>query len=213
MSKVTYIIKASENVLNEKTAAILVHIVKNNFVTSAQVREAMVETLNASSVNSNIGGLIKKGMIEKSGDGLIATGQAMDLIQKAADLFAAENAPEMLTKRKTRSARGVTESMQIFAEFTEKLLKSIDVEVKEIAENRSNLEIRLTKRTKGIRQIEIRRDGSIRIFGYNMDETFAKSFSEVSPEFTTKIGGKNIYVDCKNITNEIIQATISHIAK
>jgi predicted HTH transcriptional regulator len=69
MSKVTYIIKASENALNEKTAAIMVYIIKNNFTTAANVREALEAEYNASVVNSNIDVLIKKGLVEKSGDG------------------------------------------------------------------------------------------------------------------------------------------------
>lgn len=207
MSKVTYIIKASNDTLNEKTAAILVQVVKNNFITSAEIREALAETLNASSVNSNIGVLIKKGMIEKSGDGLVATGEAMDIIQAAAVLHAEENAPEMVKPRKTRSARGVTEEMTKLAEQVKAALVEAEFEVKEIAENRSNLEVRLTKRTNGIRQIEVRRDGSFRIFGYNMNEDFAKKF--VTDGFTLKVGGKNTYIDFAQAT----EATIALIIK
>ncbi|UAW07281.1 transcriptional regulator of middle promoters [Escherichia phage ELT1] len=39
MSKVTYIIKASNDVLNEKTAAILITIAKKDFITAAEVRD------------------------------------------------------------------------------------------------------------------------------------------------------------------------------
>ena len=92
MSKVTYIIKASEDALNEKTAAILVQVAKKDFITSAELREILEETMNASSVNSNIGVLIKKGLIEKSGDGLIITGEAQDIISKAAVIYAEEQA-------------------------------------------------------------------------------------------------------------------------
>ena len=99
MSKVTYIIKASEDALNEKTAAILVQVAKKDFITSSELREILEETMNASSVNSNIGVLIKKGLIEKSGDGLIITGEAQDIISKAAVIYAEENKPELLEKR------------------------------------------------------------------------------------------------------------------
>ncbi len=90
MSKVTYIIKASEDALNEKTAAILVQVAKKDFITSAELREILEETMNAGSVNSNIGVLIKKGLIEKSGDGLIITGEAQDIISKAAAIYNAD---------------------------------------------------------------------------------------------------------------------------
>lgn len=203
MSKVTYIIKASNNTLNEKTAAILIHVIKNNFCTSAQVREALAETLNASSVNSNIGVLLKKGLIEKSGDGLVATGEAMDIVQAAAVLHAEENKPEMLEKRKTRSARGVTDTMKELAELVKDSLAD-KIDIKEIAENRSNLEVRLAKRTLGIRQFEIRRDGTMRIFGYNMKADDIKLFTSLGYDVKTKIGGKNTYIDFPNVTAEII---------
>jgi hypothetical protein len=205
MSKITYIIKASENVLNEKTATILVHIIKNNFITSGEVREALADDYSAAVVNSNIGVLIKKNLIEKSGDGLVATGEAMDLVQKAADLFASENAPEMLEKRKTRSARGVTPEMVELAELTKTSLEE-RIEIKEIAENRSNLEVRLVKRTMGVRQFEIRRDGSMRIFGYNMTEKEIKVFTSIGFDVKVKTGGKNTYIDFPNVTNVIISS-------
>lgn len=203
MSKVTYIIKASNDVLNEKTAAILVYVIKNNFVTSAQVREALEDQFNSSVVNSNIGVLIKKGLIEKSGDGLVATGEAMDIVQAAAVLHAEENAPEMLTKRKTRSARGVTSEMTEMAELIKSLIED-RIEVKEIAENRSNLEVRLAKRTLGIRQFEVRRDGTLRIFGYNMKDVDSKVFIDLGYETKFKVGGKNTYIDFPNVTSEMI---------
>lgn len=203
MSKIAYIIKASNNVLNEKTTAILVHVLKNNFITSAEVREALEDQFSASVVNSNIGVLIKKGMIEKSGEGLIATGEAMDIVQAAAVLHAEENAPEMLTKRKTRSARGVTSEMSEMAELVKSLIED-RIDVKEIAENRSNLEVRLTKRTNGVRQFEIRRDGTMRIFGYNMKDNEVKLFTSLGYEVNTKVGGKNTYIDFPNITKDMI---------
>ncbi|BBC78330.1 MotA-like activator of middle period transcription [Escherichia phage EcS1] len=193
MSKITYIIKASEDSLNEKTAAILTQVVKQNFITSAEIRENLAETINASSVNSNIGVLIKKGFIEKSADGLMVTEDGMDIINKAADIYAAEEKPELTKVRKTRSARGVTSEMTKMADEVKVAMEAAEFEVKEIAENRSNLEVRLVKRTKGIRQIEVRRDGKVRIFGYNMDEALVKAFSDAG--FATKIGGKNVYID------------------
>lgn len=203
MSKITYIIKASENALNEKTAAIMVYIIKNNFTTAANVREALEAEYNASVVNSNIGVLIKKGLVEKSGDGLVATGEAMDIIQKAADLFAQENAPELLQKRNTRKARGVTPEMHELANFVFENIKD-KVEVKEIGENRSNLEVRFAKRVLGIRQIEIRRDGALRIFAYNMSETESKLFTSLENDVKIKIGGKYTYIDFPNVSKEII---------
>ncbi|AJD82070.1 transcriptional regulator [Yersinia phage vB_YenM_TG1] len=206
MSKLTYIVKASQDVLNEKTASILMVILKTNFITSSEVREALADTLSAASVNSNIGVLIKKGLIEKSGDGFVSTGDATDIVQKAAVLFAEENNPELLKARKTRQARGVTDTMQAFAETIKLGLEELDFDVKGIDENRSNLEVKINKCSHGIRQVEVRRADMIRIFGYNMSEEFAKKFTDVG--FTSKIGGKNIYLDIAT-TSENIQTLIS----
>ncbi|WEY10209.1 activator of middle period transcription [Escherichia phage LHE83] len=210
MSKITYIIKASEDVLNEKTASILVHIIKHNFITSGEVREALSEQFSAAVVNSNIGVLIKKGFIEKSGDGLVATGEAMDLVQKAADLFASENAPEMLEKRKTRSSRGVTPEMVTLADEVKALLED-RIEIREIAENRSNLEVRFAKRTNGIRQIEVRRDGMMRIFGYNMTDKEKQVFTSLNLDVKIKTGGKNTYIDFQNVSSEVIKTVTNAI--
>lgn len=204
MSKVTYIIKASNDVLNEKTAAILVQVAKTNFITSAQIRENLAEEMNASSVNSNIGVLIKKGFIEKSEDGLIASSEGMNIVMAAADLYAAEVKPDLVKTRKTRSARGVTPAMEVMAELVKTSLEN-KIDIKEIAENRSNLEVRLAKRTLGIRQFEIRRDGSMRIFGYNMKEDDIKMFTSLGYDSTSKVGGKNVYIDFPNVTSDIVE--------
>ena len=78
------------------------------------------------------------------------------------------------------------------------------VEVKEIGENRSNLEVRFAKRVLGIRQIEIRRDGALRIFAYNMSETESKLFTSLENDVKIKIGGKYTYIDFPNVSKEII---------
>ncbi|MGQ3469310.1 hypothetical protein, partial [Xanthomonas campestris] len=153
MSKVTYIIKASEDALNEKTAAILVQVAKKDFITSSELREILEETMNASSVNSNIGVLIKKGLIEKSGDGLIITGEAQDIISKAAVIYAEENKPELLKKRNTRKARPLTEDMNEHKDLMMKLLGEMEdiLPLKELTVYRSNYIAVLEKRTFGIR--------------------------------------------------------------
>lgn len=196
MSKVTYIIKASEDALNEKTAAILVQVAKKDFITSSELREILEETMNASSVNSNIGVLIKKGLIEKSGDGLIITGEAQDIISKAAVIYAEENKPELLKKRNTRKARPLTEDMNEHKDLMMKLLGEMEdiLPLKELTVYRSNYIAVLEKRTFGIRSLEVNNKGTFRIFGYKISEEHQKHFIDLGMSCRVAATG-NTYLD------------------
>lgn len=208
MSKVTYIIKASNDVLNEKTAAILVQVVKKNYITSAEVREALAETMNASSVNSNIGVLIKKGLIEKSGDGLIVSAEGQEIINQAAVIYAEENAPELLEKRNTRKARPITDQMEADKNLMMELLATKDnlFTIKKLDVYRSNFIAVLEKRTFGIRSFEVSNKGNFRISGYKMTEEQVKHFEDLGMVAKHSKNG-NVYLDIprtqENIENII----------
>ena len=211
MSKVTYIIKASENVLNEKTAAILIKVAKGNFITSVELREELVETMNASSVNSNIGVLIKKGLIEKSGDGLVITGEAQDIISNAAVLYAQENAPELLEKRNTRKARAITGEMESDKDFMMELLTTKEelFKIKKLDVYRSNFIAVLEKRTFGIRSFEVSNKGNFRISGYKMTDSQVKHFEDLGMTAKHSKNG-NIYLDIAR-TEENIENIINSV--
>lgn len=211
MSKVTYIIKASENVLNEKTAAIFIKVAKGNFITSAELREELVETMNASSVNSNIGVLIKKGLIEKSGDGLVITGEAQDIISNAAVIYAEENAPELLEKRNTRKARPITENMEADKNLMLEILALNDsiFEIKGVEVYRSNFIVVLSKRTFGIRSFEVSNKGNFRISGYKMTDEAVKIFTDAGMTAKHSKNG-NVYLDITRTQQNI--ENIIHLA-
>ncbi|WYC18119.1 putative transcriptional regulator [Klebsiella phage vB_KpnM-YP11] len=211
MSKVTYIIKASEDALNEKTAAILVQVAKKDFITSSELREILEETMNASSVNSNIGVLIKKGLIEKSGDGLIITGEAQDIISKAAVIYAEENKPELLKKRNTRKARPLTEDMNEHKDLMMSILSEMEdiLPLKELTVYRSNYIAVLEKRTFGIRSLEVNNKGTFRIFGYKISEDHQKHFIDLGMSCRVAATG-NTYLDIAR-TAENIETIIRSI--
>ncbi|QPI13850.1 transcriptional regulator of middle promoters [Serratia phage 4S] len=193
MNKVTFVITASNNTLNEKTAAILIEVAKKNFITSAQIRENLVD-MNASSVNSNIGVLLKKGLVEKSDGGLILTGDAMDIIMSAADLMKVEKEKDQPKKeRKVKQPKGATPEMEAQGKEIAAYLDTLDIEVKETVINRSNVEVRLAKRKHGVRQIEVRRDGNFRIFAYNINAEILAQYEAMGAK--VKVSGKNSYVD------------------
>ncbi|URY15263.1 transcriptional regulator of middle promoters [Shigella phage ESh32] len=206
MSKVTYIIKASNDVLNEKTAAILITIAKKDFITAAEVREVHPYLGNAV-VNSNIGVLIKKGLVEKSGDGLIITGEAQDIISNAATLYAQENAPELLKKRATRKAREITSDMEEDKDLMLKLLDENGFVLKKVETYRSNYLAILEKRTHGIRNFEINNNGNMRIFGYKMMEHHIQKFTDIGMSCKIAKNG-NVYLDIKR-SAENIEAVIT----
>lgn len=193
MNKVTFVITASNNILNEKTAAILMEVAKKNFITSAQVREILVD-MNASSVNSNIGVLIKKNLVEKSDGGLVLTGEGMDIIMAAADLMKVEKEKDQPKKeRKVKQPKGTTPEMDKAGVDIAEYLKTLDIEVKETVVNRSNVEVRLAKRKHGVRQIEVRRDGNYRVFAYNINADVLAQYVAMGAK--VKESGKNAYVD------------------
>lgn len=209
MSKITYIIKASNDILNEKTAQILVMIAKKDFITAAEVREGLSELGNAV-VNSNIGVLIKKGLVEKSGDGLVITGEAQDIISNAATLYAQENAPELLEKKATRKAREITQDMETDKDLMLTLLEEKEFVLKGVETYRSNYLAVLEKRTHGIRNFEINNNGKMRLFGYKMMEHHVKKFTDLG--MTCKIAKNgNVYLDiqrsAENITSVITTAS------
>lgn len=200
MSKLSYVLKANSE-LNEKTGAILLVVAKTNFLQAKDIREALPE-ISAASINSNIGVLIKKGFIEKSGDGLVTTEQGTEVVLKAADIYAEENPSKI---KSTRKPRGITQEM---IDIADKMKELSPFAIKGIFENRSNLELRLEKRTNGIRQFEIRHKGEIRVFGYKLSEQLLEKYKAIGAEI--KFKGNNYYVDIKlseeNMTN-IIEAS------
>lgn len=208
MSKVTYIIKASNDVLNEKTSAILIQVAKQKFITSAEVRENLAETLNASSVNSNIGVLIKKGFIEKSGEGFITTILADDTLAQAAQIYAEENTPELVKPRKTRKAREISADMEAFKDYLEKKVAE-RFTIKNIELYRSNYIIRLESRHEGIRIFEIRNKGEFRVVAYKVTEDMSNKLQAAG--MSAKIGSSNnayFDIDCTEANIDMIVALV-----
>ena len=211
MSRVTYVVKASENNISENAAVVMIAIAKQDFITSAEVRENLVEKLNAASVNSNIGVLIKKGLIEKSGDGLIITGDAQDILNKAAVIYAEENAPELLEKRNTRKARPITESMEADKTLMLDILAQNDAvfALKGVEVYRSNFIASLAKRTFGIRSFEVSNKGNFRISGYKMTDEAVKVFTDAGMTAKHSKNG-NVYLDITRTQQNI--ENIIHLA-
>lgn len=154
MTKLNTLIEVSNNVLNEKTAAIFMVVARNNFIDSAAIREKLPK-IAPNSVNSNIGVLIKKGFIEKSGDGLILTGNGEQLMLDTAQKFAEENNPELLKERKSRK-REIGEDMLSEQDWMVQVVEDNYGLNKPPIEYRSNIIIELGDRKLGIKTFEIK---------------------------------------------------------
>lgn len=204
MSKVSYIIKASEDSISENAAKVFVAVAKKDFITASEIREALENELAPGSINSNIGVLSKKGLVEKSGEGYIITGEGQDVLSKAAEIYAAENAPELLEKRNTRKARPITEGMEADKDFMMNLLKEHEsiFTIKRLDTYRSNYIANLEKRTFGIRSFEVSNKGNFRISGYKMTDEQLKHFTDLGMSAKVSANG-NVYLDIKRTQDNI----------
>ena len=157
MSKVNFVITASNDTLNEKTGTILMAVYATNFMDSAAIREkvkAKLENVSDASINSNIGVLVKSGLIEKSENTFIITESGSEIIEKALELFSAEN-PD-LSKPRGQRKREVTQEM-----YTEQdwMIDAVEARWglnKDPIEYRSNILIEPANRKMGIRTFEIK---------------------------------------------------------
>lgn len=198
MNKLSFIMNSAD--IKEVPAKILFTLATNNFMTASDVREALPD-YSGPSVNSNIGVLVKKGLVEKSGDGLVLSGEGTEIILNAANEFAAQNPQKV---RNVRKPKGTTPEMHANMVKLQKLVETIS-EIKSVGENRSNLEIRLTKRLNGVRQFEIRRSGMIRVFGYKIPQNNLDKFTAIGASIKNK--GANFYIDIET-TDENMQKMV-----
>lgn len=194
MTKVEYIIKASGVELSKIAVAHMLFVNSNNFVKESEIPDFNEEAFTS---------LVEHSIISASGNGFILSETGMQVLLDAADQWAEDTNPDLTVVKATRTKRGVTEQMETLAKFTEEQLISIGLDFKGTSEDRSNLIVKF-KRVKTLKQIDIRRDGNIRVHAYNADASIVRKFEELG--FQVKVGGKNTYID--NVLSEetIMQA-------
>lgn len=206
MNRIESIIKASNETLNLKTASILVEVAKKNFITSGELIEMLeCDDMNQRSVISNIGVLIKRELIEKSGDGYITTNEAVEILTKAADIYAEHNPTSEVAKKVEKAnmvgKKRITGLMTDLIELVESV---IPVAYRPKIMNRSNYEIFLEKRTLGVRSIEIRHKGFLRLCTYKVDQEFLDELLATNEVVRNKESGVVNYIDF-NFTEENIK--------
>lgn len=199
MNTITSIIQASNNDLNNKTASILFEVAKKNFITSTEIIEKLQsDDFNQRSVISNIGVLLKKGLIEKSGEGYITTDNSAEILTLAANIYAENNPTSTVAvkveKEKMVGKKRITDEMTSLIKDVETRLKDF-VDTKDIITNRSNYEIALEKRTLGVRSVEIRHKGLLRFCTYKINPELLQAFIDSNLIVNNKESGVVNYID------------------
>lgn len=195
----------AEITISETAQAIFVQLAKFNFPTAQQIRDAMPD-VSGPSVNSNIGNLVKKGLIAKHDTSFIITDLGTEILTKAAEEYAQANPKQPKQKadgttRGVRKPREVTPEMVQFKDQMEDMLKEY-FDIKETIINRSNFEIKLLKRSaQGFRHVEIRNNGKIRVFAYKVTQDTINEF--ITAGFEVKESKLNVYMDIELCSESI----------
>lgn len=207
MTKIEAIAKVLNNSsISENATSVFIQVAKKAFVTAAEI--AAVTEMNKNAVYSNIGVLLKKGLIEKSGDGYVTTENGDAILVEAAEMWKAAQpeveAPKVEKKKGTRKAREITVEMTKNIELIERLLSNLGIEHKQAVINRQNYEITLNKRhADGYRKFEILNRGIFRIVGYKVSEEIINNFKTLGCEI--KQGPANCYIDITANENNIVR--------
>lgn len=187
--KTDYIKKAYDGLTTESAESLL-KIARNIFVPCSSIEHQQ---------------LLENNLVVISGDCLCVSPEGMDVLLEAADAFEASN-PDAL--KKTRTATGVSDKMWADADMFKEIIEE-HTSVKTVSVDRSNVDLKLTKRYNGVRLFEIRHAGTIRIFGYKVSEELLQKFIDVGAE--VKVNGSNSYIDLKT-SKENMQLMVNLVA-
>ncbi|APU02036.1 transcriptional regulator of middle promoters [Aeromonas phage L9-6] len=210
MTKIEAIAKVLNNAsISDNATQIFIQVAKKAFITVSEIAESV--EMNKNAVYSNIGVMIKKELIEKSGDGYITTEAGDAILVEAAEMWkAAQPVEEVKVEKKkgTRKSREITAEMTILMEKISALVEE-NIGLKAVEIYRQNYQIIFSKRTaEGYRKFEVLNNGKFRIFGYKVAEDKLEAFRQVGAEI--KVGGSNTYIDIEQ--NEVNIAKVMQIA-
>ncbi|APU02287.1 transcriptional regulator of middle promoters [Aeromonas phage Riv-10] len=210
MTKIEAIAKVLNNAsISDNATQIFIQVAKKAFITVSEIAESV--EMNKNAVYSNIGVMIKKELIEKSGDGYITTEAGDAIMVEAAEMWkAAQPVEEVKVEKKkgTRKSREITAEMTSLMEKISALVEE-NIGLKAVEIYRQNYQIIFSKRTaEGYRKFEVLNNGKFRIFGYKVAEDKLEAFRQVGAEI--KVGGSNTYIDIEQ--NEVNIAKVMQIA-
>ncbi|UYD57560.1 middle transcription regulatory protein [Aeromonas phage B614] len=211
MTKIEAIAKVLNNTgISANASSVFIEVAKKAFITASEI--AQNTEMNKNAVYSNIGVMLKKGLIEKSGDGYATTEDGDVILVEAAQMWKdAQPAPEVPVvekKKGSRKAREITPEMTSLMEQISALVEE-NIGLKAVEIYRQNYQIIFAKRTtEGYRKFEVLNNGKFRIFGYKVAEDKLEAFKDVGAEI--KVGGSNTYIDIEQ--NAVNIAKVMQIA-
>lgn len=211
MTKIEAIAKVLNNTgISANASSVFIEVAKKAFITASEI--AQNTEMNKNAVYSNIGVMLKKGLIEKSGDGYATTEDGDVILIEAAQMWKdAQPAPEVPVvekKKGSRKAREITPEMTSLMEQISALVEE-NIGLKAVEIYRQNYQIIFAKRTtEGYRKFEVLNNGKFRIFGYKVAEDKLEAFKDVGAEI--KVGGSNTYIDIEQ--NAVNIAKVMQIA-
>ncbi|UYD59545.1 middle transcription regulatory protein [Aeromonas phage avDM5] len=210
MTKIEAIAKVLNNAgISANASSVFIEVAKKAFITASEI--AQNTEMNKNAVYSNIGVMLKKGLIEKSGDGYATTEDGDVILVEAAQMWkAAQPVEEVKVEKKkgTRKSREITAEMTSLMEKISALVEE-NIGLKAVEIYRQNYQIIFSKRTaEGYRKFEVLNNGKFRIFGYKVAEDKLEAFRQVGAEI--KVGGSNTYIDIEQ--NEVNIAKVMQIA-
>lgn len=211
MTKIEAIAKVlNNNGISANASSVFIEVAKKAFITASEI--AQNTEMNKNAVYSNIGVMLKKGLIEKSGDGYATTEDGDVILVEAAQMWKdAQPAPEVPVvekKKGSRKAREITPEMTSLMEQISALVEE-NIGLKAVEIYRQNYQIIFAKRTtEGYRKFEVLNNGKFRIFGYKVAEDKLEAFKDVGAEI--KVGGSNTYIDIEQ--NAVNIAKVMQIA-
>ncbi|ABF72787.1 MotA-like activator of middle period transcription [Aeromonas phage 25] len=207
MTKIEAIAKVLNNSsISENATSVFIQVAKKAFVTAVEI--AAVTEMNKNAVYSNIGVLLKKGLIEKSGDGYVTTESGDTILIEAAEMWKAAQpeveAPKVEKKKGTRKAREITVEMTKISSLSSDCCPTSVSSTSQAVINRQNYEITLNNATRdGYRKFEILNRGIFRIVGYKVSEEIINNFKTLGCEI--KQGPANCYIDITANENNIVR--------
>lgn len=211
MTKIEAIAKVLNNTgISANASSVFIEVAKKAFITASEI--AQNTEMNKNAVYSNLGVMLKKGLIEKSGDGYATTEDGDVILVEAAQMWKdAQPAPEVPVvekKKGSRKAREITPEMTSLMEQISALVEE-NIGLKAVEIYRQNYQIIFAKRTaEGYRKFEVLNNGKFRIFGYKVAEDKLEAFKDVGAEI--KVGGSNTYIDIEQ--NAVNIAKVMQIA-
>lgn len=208
MSKIKFIIEASDNIINEQSALVFMAIARKNFILRDEIIQLV--SLEESVIDEALESLVDEMYATETDGAYVLTGVAMEVLGTAATLYKAAVNPEVKERRK-RQPRGTTPEMIALTDLIKaEASKNFDVK-DEIEVDRSNMAVVFEKRLpSGVRKLQVQHKGMFRVIGYKVTKELLDKLVAMGMTFRESSYG-NIYIDLQTTDFDVIKKIIEVI--